>query len=96
MGAPLYLSGAIHVVERVLRDAYPEALTPAQIAEQLVEQGFRWPLPRRPGRGGNPVPRTAEPTAERVRRICQMGGNSTRIMPTVESGHKAYTIWKGA
>lgn len=81
-GAPAYLLTAIYAVERVLA-ASEEPLTAREVAERLRAEGFRWPLPAGYFHSrGRTVVRDeleAEPTMERVRRICEMTHNRTHI-----------------
>jgi hypothetical protein len=98
--APLYLHSAIDAVQGVLTARHPEPLTAAQIAEALRERGFRWPLrdghDRIAGRWQK-RPEYGEPTADRVRRVCQMTGNRT-IIQTHDHNERPrrYTIYSWA
>lgn len=84
---PIYLLNAIQAVERVLRThaeeraavGHDEGMTAAAIAEQLRGEGYRWPLRRTNGPGYDGRQPKGEPTPERVRRVCKLRGNATRI-----------------
>lgn len=97
--APLYLQSAIHAIERLLGERYPTSMTAREIAEELAARGFRWPLPGgyvRRADGLHPRGRddTATPTADRVRRVCEMTGNKTSITTDdYDSRPRTYTIW---
>lgn len=99
--APLYLQGAIDAVELLLARRYPEGMTAREIADALRERGYRWPLPR--GyfhQHGKTVYRTAEdaePTTERVRRVCELKHNRTSIgVVSHRERPKRYTIYEFA
>lgn len=99
--APSYLHVAIRAVERVLTERYPDPLTARQIAQELREEGFEWPLPRgyyhSKGRTLYRESDTAEPTTERVRRVCELTANRTVIaVARPYTTPKRYTIYPWA
>jgi hypothetical protein len=99
--APLYLQGAITRVERLLAEHYPEPRTVRQIVEELVEEGYRWPLPDGYYRSrGRTVARSSDygdPTPERVRRVCELKHNRTVIaMHDNRERPRRYTIYSWA
>jgi hypothetical protein len=88
-------------VERVLRDHYPRPLSASQIAEVLELEGYRWPLPagyfHSRGKTVYRVEQDGDPTSQRVRRICEMKGNRTRISQEGLRGRtRLYSIYRWA
>jgi hypothetical protein len=94
--APGYLQGAIRTVERVLRESYPTPLTAREISRILTDRGYEWPLRARYA-GGRAAPEYGPPTTERVRRVCEMTGNRTRISsPGHNARPRTYSIYEWA
>lgn len=89
---PIYLLSAIAAVERVLLAAGEDGMTAAAVAEQLRDEGYRWPLRRTNGPGYDGRQPKGDPTPERVRRVCKLRGNATRIGPVRGSSPPRYRI----
>lgn len=99
--APGYLHGAISRVERLLAERYPEPMTAREVADALTADGYRWPLPEGYVHvGGRTVFREtdeADPTPERVRRVCELKHNRTCISHAGHRGRfKLYSIYPWA